>query len=74
LYAQSELITELGNASGTCAVAARETGTDVLVGLRPPGSSERTVRWTGPGCPVRLGGGLPLVEREFGRVEAVGRR
>jgi hypothetical protein len=53
---------------------ALEMGIDDLVGLRPPVISGRAVLWTGPGCPVRLGGGLPLVEREFGRVEAAGRK
>jgi hypothetical protein len=49
-------------------------GVEMVVGLRPPGIPVRAVRWTGAGCPVRLEGALPPVEREFGRVEAVGRR
>jgi len=64
---------EFGNVSGSRTVPVTD-GRDLAVRLPPPVTTGLAVRWTGPGCPVRLGGGLPLVEREFGRVEAVGRR
>jgi len=51
-----------------------QTGAGALVGLPPPAVLEWAVGWTGPGCTSGRVVGLPPVEREFGRVEAVGRK